>query len=79
MSRMFIQTVAAAGNRGCQTRRRSWRGGRRDPVGRGDRRDLPAARVREGSLAGRRPRPVAYYNTQYFTPGNSAAKASATP
>src|SRR3954469_10535025 len=26
-------------------------------------------------LAGRGPRPVAFYNTQYFTPGNNAAKS----
>ena len=26
-------------------------------------------------LAGRRPRPVAFYNTQYFTPGNNASKS----
>ncbi len=76
MSRMFIQTVAAAP--GIAVAKRA------DDLG------AAASAIRSGEaiaaiylppdfekdlLAGRRPRPVAYYNTQYFTPGNSASKS----
>jgi ABC-2 type transport system permease protein len=76
MSRMFIQTVAAAP--GIAVAKRA------DDLG------AAASAIRSGEaiaaiylppefekdlLAGRRPRPIAYYNTQYFTPGNSASKS----
>jgi ABC-2 type transport system permease protein len=76
MSRMFIQTVAAAP--GIAVTRRA------------DDLAAAAAAIRSGEaiaaiylppeferdlLSGRRPRPVAYYNTQYFTPGNNASKS----
>jgi ABC-2 type transport system permease protein len=75
-SRMFIQTVAASP--GIAVAKRA------DDLG------AAASAIRSGEaiaaiylppefekdlLAGRRPRPVAYYNTQYFTPGNSASKS----
>jgi ABC-2 type transport system permease protein len=76
MSRMFIQTVAAAP--GITVAKRA------NDLG------AAAAAIRSGDaiaaiylppefekdlLAGRRPRPIAYYNTQYFTPGNNASKS----
>jgi ABC-2 type transport system permease protein len=76
LSRLFVQTVAAAPGIAVTQRANDLR--------------AAASAIRAGQaiaaiylppefekdlLAGRRPRPIAFYNTQYFTPGNLASKS----
>jgi ABC-2 type transport system permease protein len=76
MSRQFIQTLAAAPGIAI-TQRANDLGAAASAIRAGD--AIAAIYLppefEKDLLAGRGPRPVAFYNTQYFTPGNNASKS----
>jgi ABC-2 type transport system permease protein len=76
LSRLFVQTVAAAPGIAV-TRRANDLGAAASAIRAG--RAIAAIYLppefEKDLLAGRRPRPIAFYNTQYFTPGNLASKS----
>ncbi len=76
MSQQFIQTLAAAPGIAI-TKRANDLGAAAGAIRAGD--AIAAIYLppefEKDLLAGRRPRPVAFYNTQYFTPGNNASKS----